>query len=292
MAAWSDDASLKTASQTSSRSKWRVLWRISRSVLIGFLLILLVMMLFEEKLIFFPAKYPAGRWDPVGLEFEDAEFSASDGVRLHGWYVPHPRPRAVVLISHGNGGNLSHRDDLLRALHRLGAASMIYDYRGYGRSEGTPNEKGVLLDGKAAAAWLAGRSSTSESQLVQFGESLGGAVAVHLAAQVGARGLILENTFSSLADVGAYHYPWLPVRLLMQSKFDSVRTISKYRGPVLQIHGDADTVIPIEIGRRLHAAANEPKEFIVAPGVDHNDPRSHAVYEAIDRFFDRLQPVE
>jgi fermentation-respiration switch protein FrsA (DUF1100 family) len=245
-------------------------------------------MIFEEKLIFFPTVYPAGIWQPTGLAPEDAWFNAADGTRLHGWFLPHAQPRGYVLISHGNGGNITHRADLLHDLHRLGFAALIFDYRGYGRSEGSPNEEGVLQDARAASNWLVERARMPASDLIQYGESLGGAVAVQLAAADGARALILENTFSSLPDIASYHYAWLPVRLLMRSKFDSVGAIANYHGPLLQLHGDADTIVPVEFGRRLFAAANEPKRLVITPGGNHNDGRTEAAYWAIAQFLDSL----
>jgi fermentation-respiration switch protein FrsA (DUF1100 family) len=265
------------------------------------------MVFFERSLVYFPTRYPDGDWHPYGLAFEDAEFRAVDGTRLHGWFVPCENPRAVILFSHGNGGNLSHRADILRELHRLRAAVMIYDYRGYGRSEGSPEEPGILADARAARAWLAkraaplvGRASSSpdrrleaaatfdEREIVQMGESLGGGVAVDLAAADGARGLVLISTFTSLPDIGAIHYPWLPVRLLMRNRLDSLSKIASYHGPLLQIHGDADTIIPYSNGRRLFDAANEPKHFITLHGADHNDLPAPELYRAIDEFLNQL----
>jgi fermentation-respiration switch protein FrsA (DUF1100 family) len=266
--------------------------RVARVVLIPYMVVLLGMTFLENSLIFFPSRYPDGDWDPPGLVHEDAWFNASDGTRLHAWYVPHEQPRAVVLFAHGNGGNLSHRDEILRLLHApLRASVLIFDYRGYGRSEGSPSESGVLDDARAARAWLSERANVSPAEIVLMGESLGGAVAVDLAAGDGARGLILENTFSSLPDVAGHHYRWAPVQLLMRSRFDSVSKIGRYHGPLLQIHGDADTIVPIEFSRRLFAAANEPKQFVEIPGADHNDPRTPAFIEAVDRFLDRLPPM-
>ncbi len=267
-------------------------WRVARVVLISYLLVVLAMMFLENSLIFFPSRYPAGNWNPPGLVYEDAWFNASDGTRLHGWYMPHEQPRAVVLFAHGNGGNLSHREEILRLLHdRLRATVLIFDYRGYGRSAGSPSESGVLDDARAARAWLAERAQVPSAEIVLMGESLGGAVAVDLAAGDGARGLILESTFSSLPDVAGHHYRWAPVRLLMRSRFDSVSKIGRYHGPLLQVHGDADTIVPIEYSRRLFAAANEPKQFVEIPGGDHNDPRTPAFIKALDQFLDQLPPM-
>jgi fermentation-respiration switch protein FrsA (DUF1100 family) len=249
-------------------------------------------LMIENSFIFFPTRYPDGDWRPQRLTFEDVHFTAADGTRLHGWYVPHDRPQAVALFAHGNGGNLSHRADLLRTLHDRAVAVLAFDYRGYGRSEGSPGEAGVLADARAARSWLAKRTNLYEQDLVLYGESLGGAVVVDLAAADGARALVLENTFSSLLDVVACHYPWLPAKFLIRSRFDSAAKIGRYRGPLLQVHGDADTIIPIELGRRLFAAANEPKRFVVVPGKDHNDPRGAVFYTALDAFLGELNARE
>jgi hypothetical protein len=256
-------------------------------LLIVYSLVVVMMMLREETFLYFPVKYPEGDWNPPGLVFEDAWFDAADGTHLHGWFVPCEHARAVALFAHGNAGNLSHRAELLADLHRLGVAVLAFDYRGYGRSAGSPTEAGVLADGRAARAWLAKRAGISESDLVLMGESLGGAVAVQLAAEAPARGLVLENTFSSAPDVAGFHYPWLPVKL-MRTKFDSASAIAKYHGPLLQVHGDADTIVPIRFGQKLFAAANEPKRFVIISGGDHNDPRTPQFFQAVHQFLESL----
>lgn len=247
-------------------------------------------MFFEEWFIFFPAAFPEGDWHPEGLTFEDAWFSAADGTRLHGWYVPHEHPRAAVLFCHGNAGNLSHRAETLQLLHDyVGVSVLIFDYRGYGRSEGRPHEQGVLADARAARAWLANRQRIAERDVVLLGRSLGGAVAVDLAAGDGARALVVESSFTSLPDVAAYYYPWLAVRWLMRTRFDSVGKIGAYRGPLLQSHSTADTIIPYQFGRRLFEAANEPKQLITFSDLDHNDPLPPSYYDALVEFLDQLQ---
>jgi fermentation-respiration switch protein FrsA (DUF1100 family) len=193
-----------------------------------------------------------------------------------------------MLIAHGNGGNLTHRRDLLEILHELGVSAMIFDYRGYGRSSGSPTEGGILADARAARGWLAERAGVREADVVLFGESLGGGVMVDLAAADGARALVLESTFTSLPDVAAFHYPWLPVRLLMRTKLNSAAKIAGYHGPLLQFHGDADTIIPLAIGERLFEAAGEPKQLVVIRGADHNDPHTREFVAALDQFLARL----
>jgi uncharacterized protein len=265
----------------------RMLWRLVRVGLLTYLGILLVFTAFETSLVYFPSRYPDGDWElPSGVE--DAWFESPDGTKLHGWFVNVDHPKAVILFSHGNGGSIANRRDLLELFRRLDVSALLWDYRGYGRSEGESSETGILQDARAARAWLAKKSGVKETDIVLWGESLGGGVSVDLA-QDGARGLILENTFTSLPDVAAHHYPWLPTRTLMQNRYNSISKITKYHGPLLQFHGDADTIVPFEIGRQLFEAANEPKQFVSFNGADHNDPRSPELSANVAAFLARLK---
>lgn len=279
------------AASPGSRRRWLGrIWRPLRFAAICYLMIVLLAMLFERQLVFVPTRYPGGDWEPQGLAIEDAWFESPDGLRLHGWYVPHERPRAVILLCHGNAGNVTHRIDILRALHdRMDASVLVFDYRGYGRSEGSPDEAGVLADARAARTWLARREGIAETQIVQMGESLGGAVAVDLAAADGARALVLQSTFSSAPDVAAWHYPWLPVRWLMRTRLDAASKIANYRGPLLAAHSEADTIVPYWSGRKLFDAAHEPKQFVDLRG-DHNTPLNPAYLKKLTEFLDTLDP--
>ena len=250
---------------------------------------MLAVMFFEERLIFFPRVYDGGReWSPIGLEFEDAHFAADDGTQLHGWYCPVENPRQVILFAHGNAGNLSGRAPVASTLQQhLGATVMLFDYRGYGRSEGKPGETGVLQDARAARAWLAERAGIAEKDIILIGRSLGGAVMVDLAARDGARALVIESTFTSLPDMGARQYPFLPVRWLMRNRFDSISKIGDFQGPLFQSHGDADQLVPYEFGQRLHKAAPGAKEFFTCPDGGHNDMQPMDYYHALDAFLQR-----
>ncbi len=274
-----------------NKQRWYHLrFRIILAIPIAYLLYVVLLMIFEEAMIFFPMRYPEGDWQADWLAREDAWFETDDGVKIHGWYAGQENPRAVILFCHGNAGNVTHRAETLHTLHEfVGASVLIFDYRGYGRSEGNPYEEGILADARAARAWLAQREGVAEKDIVMMGRSVGGGVAVDLAARDGARGLVLESTFSSMPDVGAYHYRWLPVRWLMRTRFNSVSKIRDYHGPLLQSHGDADTIVPYQFGRRLFDAANEPKTFITIPGRDHNDPQNREYYEALIAFLDGLE---
>lgn len=242
----------------------------------------------DELLLFFPAKYPEGDWKPKQLRFKDVHFASKDGTKLHGWYCPVDKPRAVILLSHGNAGNVSGHAGWLRHLQtKLSVSVLIYDYRGYGRSEGTPTVEGVLEDAKAARKELCSLASIKESEILLMGESLGGAISIQLAADSPPRGLILQSTFSSLRDVAKVHYPKLSW-LVPAKKLDSVSQIANYRGPLLLSHGDNDNTIPYELGERLFKAANNPKQFVTIKGADHNDWLRDSYVKELDRFIARV----
>jgi fermentation-respiration switch protein FrsA (DUF1100 family) len=228
----------------------------------------------ERSIVFQPRPYPDGDWTSPP-DAEEAWIDSSDGVKLHGWFAPAERPRAVVLFLHGNSGNVTSCKNQLRLFHeRLRSSVLVFDYRGYGRSTGDPSEAGVLDDARAARRWLAQRCGVAESEIILVGHSLGGGVAVDLAARDGARALILWNTFTSLPDVAAEHLPLLPVHAAMDTRLDSLARIRDYHGPLLQTHGDADRVVPYSLGVKLFEAANEPKQFFAVPNGGHNDPPS------------------
>ncbi len=289
-AAGSREPARPHAATPACKRRWaKPLWLVTRLAAATYLAVLLAFVWLEEKLIFLPSPYPEGEWQPAGLPVVDVQFMSDDGVSLHGWYLPHPRPVAHVLFCHGNAGNVTHRAEVLRQLHRrVQAAVLVFDYRGYGKSHGSPDEQGVLCDARAARRWLAHQAQIPETAVVLMGESLGGAVAVHLAAELPARALVLENTFTSLPDVAAWHFPWLPVRWLMRSKLDALAKIPTCRVPLFQSHGDCDTIVPYHLGRRLFDAASEPKQFYTLPGADHNDPHPPVYYEAVRRFLESL----
>ncbi|MBP85489.1 MAG: alpha/beta hydrolase [Planctomycetaceae bacterium] len=255
-----------------------------------YLAALLVMFSLEHKLIFPAPRYPAGDWEPAGLQFEDVYFVAADGTQLHGWYLDHPAPKAYVLYNHGNGEHVAYLAPLLEQLRDdLNVSVFAYDYRGYGRSEGAPSEEGVLADGRAAHAWLADRTGVQPANIVLMGRSLGGAVAIDLATTTGPRGLVLESTFPSMPDVAAQVYWWAPVRLLMRTRLNSAEKIRNYTGPLLQSHGMNDEIIPIALGRKLYdAAASTNKQLIEMPRLGHNDWPSPQYYAELARFIDDL----
>ncbi len=274
------------------RRIWR---RVRRPVWVAvriYLLGMLIAMFFEEKLIFFPTRFPGGEWQPAGLSVEDAHFTTADGVQVHGWYCAVREPRGVVLMSHGNAGNISHRADEIRLWQRhLKVSVFIYDYRGFGRSGGSPNETGVYEDARAAYRWLVEEKKLPADQIVLRGESIGSAVSLQLALEVPHRALIMESPFTSAVEMGQRSFPWLPVRLVMRNRFDSINKISRYRRPLLITHGTNDSIVPHFMGQKLFDRANEPKRFYSVPNADHNDVPfvgGSAYFQAISEFLNDL----
>jgi fermentation-respiration switch protein FrsA (DUF1100 family) len=268
----------------------RNVWRVARPALGGYVLLVLMFSWFERWLVFPAPPHNGADWVAADLPHEDVFFKADDGTKLHGWFVEHPSPRAVVMISHGNGEHVARLKPLLELMrNRLAVSVFAWDYRGYGRSEGKPREDNVLSDARKAQLWVAHRAGVRPDDVVLWGRSLGGGVAVGLASKFPARGLVLERTFAGLVETAAYHFPWLPVRWLMRNEFRSIDAIQRYHGPLLQVHGTADQVVPFEMGKRLFdAAPSRDKRLIVVDGGGHNDPQPDEFYDAADEFFDAL----
>jgi uncharacterized protein len=227
----------------------------------------------QRKLIYFPvADVP--RPAAVGLpSAQDVSFTTSDGVTLHGWFVPPASPRApeTVLVFNGNAGNRGFRAALAAMLADAGLATLLFDYRGYGENQGQPSEEGLAHDAEAAYGYVAARTDVDSSRLVYFGESLGTGVAVRLATNHAPRALILRSPFTSLTDVGRHHYPFLPVRTLLSDRFASIDCVDRLSCPLLVIAAARDSVVPSEQSRRLYEAARPPKHLVIIEGVDHND---------------------
>ncbi len=215
----------------------------------------------------------------IGLDYEDITLTASDGVRVHGWFVPGESQR-VLLYFHGNAGNISHRLYSIREWNELGLSVFIIDYRGYGQSEGKPSEKGLYRDGKAAWQYLTGERGLAPEDIILFGRSLGGSVAAWLAAREQPAALIVESSFTSVPDIGQEAYPWLPVRWLTRFKHATRDGVSEVTSPVLVVHSRDDEIIPFHHGEAIYKAANEPKTFLEIRG-GHND--GHAVSAAAYR---------
>lgn len=239
-----------------------------------YLVLLLFVFFFQEKMVYFP--YKAIRQFPsnIGLPYREVILKTSDGFRIHGWLVGEQdkTEQDVVLFCHGNAGNISHRLDSLAIFHRLGLKVFIFDYRGYGRSEGAPSEEGTYRDVEAAWRFLTAEGKIPPERIILFGRSLGGAVAAYLAAGIGAKAkaLILESTFTSVPDLGARLYPIFPVRLLSRFRYNTLEYLDKIDMPVLVVHSPGDEMIPFRHGKALFEAAKSPKQFLQLSG-SHNE---------------------
>lgn len=269
-------------------------WRWMRLVRVAALIYggLIVLLLLLENYLLYPApKFPAGDWQAPYLGQEEVSFAAADGTPLVGWLVEHPSPRGVLLYCHGNGDCLGylgpHLYDL-REKHQL--TVFAFDYRGYGKSGGSPSEAGILSDGHAAQQWLAARLNMRPDEIVLMGRSLGGGVAVDLAVNNGARGLILQNTPSSIPDAAARIYWFAPVHWLMRNRYDSAAKIGRYQGPVLISHGVDDSLVPLALGRKLFAnVTSEHKRFFEIAGGGHNDPEPPEYNAVLSEFLASLR---
>ena len=239
------------------------------------LLALVVVLLWagQRRMIYFPfgdVPTPAAAGLPRA---ESVAFTTADGLTLHGWFVPAAQPatRQTVIVFNGNAGHRAMRAPLADALARRGIASLLFDYRGFGGNPGSPSEEGLALDARASWAYVTGRPDVDSTRLVYFGESLGTGVAVRFATEHPPAALILRSPFTSMIDVGRYHYPFLPVRWLLRDRFDSLDRIGRVGCPLLVIAGDRDSIIPPALSQRLYDAAPSPKRLVMIPGADHND---------------------
>jgi fermentation-respiration switch protein FrsA (DUF1100 family) len=250
-----------------------------------------LLLLFEKHFIYFPTREhevtPAG----LGLPYEDVWLAAEDGVRIHGWYLPVREARWVTLVSHGNAGNVSHRlDRALLLQSRLRSSVFLYDYRGYGASQGSPDEAGTYRDARAAYRYLVEQKHVRADELVLFGESLGSAIALELALERPAAALVLEAPFTSVPDV-ARRTIFAPLAPFVRTRYESLARIPGLRMPLLVMQGDRDEVIPPALGRRLFDAAPEPKRYYAIRGAGHNDTYlagGDAYWDALSDFLDAV----
>jgi pimeloyl-ACP methyl ester carboxylesterase len=250
----------------------RMLWSFLISVAIAYAAVTALVFLFQSRLVFYPE---IGREMVVspqtyGLKFEPADIRTADGETLSAWWVPADEPRGTMLFFHGNAGNISHRLDYLLLFNRLRFNTLILDYRGYGKSTGSPSEEGTYRDAEAAWDYLRAARSVQPQNLVIVGESLGGAVASWLAAKVGPRAIVLLSTFTSVNDLGAQIYWFLPVRLISRLGYDNAENLKRIKAPVFIAHSRDDDIIPFSHGKRLFEGAAEPKVFLEMRG-GHND---------------------
>jgi len=251
-----------------------------------------ILYLMQPKFLYSPVGEVPYTPDELGLNFETIVFKSVDGLQLCGWYIPAPleaRTKAAsvqpgdsfltgpaenseltVLFCHGNGGNMMHRLDSINFFYNLGLNCFIFDYRGYGNSQGKPNEEGTYLDAQAAYNWLTEEKKVAPDKIIIFGRSLGGSIAAQLTSKTQAKALVIESAFTSYVDIGRKFYPYMPVRWFAKFSYRTIDYIKEVKSPVMIIHSRNDEVVPFEFGLELYETANEPKEFVEIFG-SHND---------------------
>jgi len=238
-----------------------------------YVLLALMLFLFQDRMVFLPnmpGRTLTATPKDAGFDFEDVTLETSDGLKLHGWYVPAAQARGVVLFLHGNAGNISHRLDSIAIFHELGLDTLIIDYRGYGRSQGKPSERGIYLDAEAAWHYLVSSRGVAADRVIVFGRSLGGAVAAWLANQYTPAALIIESSFSSALDIARKLYPFMPVRLITRLEFPVSLHVSRLQCPLLVVHSRDDEIIPFTMAETIYESAAEPKSLLEIWG-DHNN---------------------
>jgi uncharacterized protein len=226
----------------------------------------------QPKLVYYPeiGRGIAETPHSSGLIYESVEVETADGERLHGWFVPAPDAKATVLFFHGNAGNISHRIGYLSMFYRLGYNTFIFDYRGYGESSGKPTEQGTYRDAVAAWQYITEKKAIPPADVVLFGESLGGAIASWLAAREIPGVLVLVSAFTSVPDMGAQLYPYLPIRRLSRFEYNTLEHLKDVTCPVFVAHSPQDEIVPFAQGRAVYDAARNPKQFLELQG-GHND---------------------
>jgi fermentation-respiration switch protein FrsA (DUF1100 family) len=249
---------------------------------------------YEQQSMYYPTHDIVRTPADAGLTFENVALTTADGETLHGWWVPSGRPDApAVLFLHGNGGNVSHRLEKLAVFRDIGADTLIIDYRGYGRSSGTPSEQGFYRDARAAYDWLTTTRGVAPERIVAYGESLGSAVAVHLAAEVSVGGVVVESGFTSVKDIAQKRLPFLPVQWILKHRFDSLDQVHRIDAPLLILHSRQDELFEMSHPERLLAAAQPPKRLVEMQG-GHNDAFlvSAATYrDALATFLTEARPA-
>jgi len=270
-----------------------------KAALVAYLIACVAACAFQSRLIWFPGGPPRTAPSDYGLAHREVELTTGDGVRLHAWRIDAPEPRGIVVYCHGNAGSIEQRIDAAEALVRLGASVLLFDYRGYGRSAGRPSEEGTYLDAEAAWEAATREAGFPPERVIAWGESLGGAVAIELARRRTVGGLVTEAAFTSLPDVAAVHYRWLPVRWIARVQYASLDKVPGLRVPWLLLHSPDDEIVPFDHAERLLAAARAGRDGVegaapvelVRTAARHNDGgflRAPAAAEAIGRLLDRV----
>ncbi len=267
----------------------RMIFVIFISLVLGYLVILGFVYIRQDSMIYYPVREISNTPGDTGLNFEEVTLKTKDGVTISAWYIPAQHEMGVVLFCHGNAGNISHRLDSIRIFHDLKLSMLIFDYRGYGRSEGSQTEEGTYLDAESAWDYLVNIKQIIPEKIILFGRSLGSAVAAEIALNHKAGALIIESGFTSIPDLGRRFFPYLPVRLIARHHYSTIDKVNKIGIPKLFIHSPQDEIIPFEHGVSLFEKASEPKEFLRITG-SHNEGfliSGRSYIEGLNRFISK-----
>lgn len=253
----------------SKRKKPHVVIRLLGIALALYLATIVFALSCENSMIYFPTRYPNGDWT-LPDRVQEVSFKARDGETIVAWWFPAENPRATLLFSHGNGGDITIRSDFANKLRNEGYSVFLYDYRGYGKSTGSPHEAGLYLDSQAAYDYLHSELRVPASEIVLFGESLGAAVSIDLATRRECAGLVLLSPFTNIREMAWRTLP-IPIGWVLRSRYDSIAKIRELRAPLAIVHGTDDTLVPIEMGRKLFDVHSGKKSFFEVVGAGHND---------------------
>ena len=260
-----------------------------------YLALLFILTVFQRKIIYYPYELDKDFKFPMYVPaLEEVFIPCEDGVTINGLYAPGRKSTPTILIFHGNAGNITHRDIFLQGFNRLGYSVLLVDYHGYGKSEGSPSEKNLYLDGEASLKWLSEKKQIIPAQIILFAKSLGSGVAVELATKNTFKGLILETPFSSIPSVARSHFPYncFPVEYMTIDKFDNISKMEKIKCPILFIHGTRDTIIDKKESEKLFAKGTMPKEIYLVEGADHNNIQDVAFPKYWDKISDWISRLE
>jgi len=249
----------------------RMLFNLLITLVVVYLIVVFLVYAGQSRLIYFPEieQEISNKPSAIGLDYTSVNMATADGERLHGWWVSVPDAKGTVLFFHGNAGNISQRINYLSMFKRLGYNTLLFDYRGYGQSSGVPSESGTYLDAQAGWRYLTEIQNISPERIILFGESLGGAVAAWLAAREKPGLLVLASTFTSVPNLAAQIYPFLPVRWITRFHYNTLESLQSVTCPVFIAHSPEDEIIPFEHGQQLFQAASAPKQFLSLEG-GHN----------------------
>lgn len=228
---------------------------------------------FQHHRLFGPARFPEGCRDPhrQGIRVQNVHFSSLDGVRLHGWWLPQEDAQGTLIFFHGSAGNLGGHVEALRALSRLQLNLFAFDYRGYGRSDGSPSEEGLFQDGRAAWRHVTRQLGQPSERVLLYGHSLGGAVAIDTAVHAEAAGLVVQSSFTDVKDMARALFPSVPLHWVARNQFRSIDKVGRLKLPKLFVHGTADAKVPADHSRTLYEAASDPKDLYWVEGAEHGD---------------------